>query len=541
MRMGIKTAFVLILGCIALPAACRANDINIGNAGYIRQNLADWRIRFDIQWDNSWRSDLPGDGFEAPHNHDAAWVFAKWRTNVSAGVWSEWKHATLYTNGHAAAPGVRLETGCTGRRGAWDATGVGVFVSRAENGSGTFSVSNISLRWNQTADGLSGRPEMQVRVLAIEMVYVPQGAFYLGSGGGENGRLYEGGGGGNPYLVSSESAIPTSNQVGCLWGAAGTNKVIDTSLGGEGWIPAEFPKGYAAFYGMKYMVTQSQYVEFLNMLTRSQQTNVFSSTNAGCFLNLGSTQRFPTNRCGVQLISDPGYPLPRIFANNLNTNNPPDSDDDGQWLPCGPNAWRDVAAYMDWSGLRVMSELEYEKACRGTNSPVANEYPWGNTSRVNATNVLNSGRSDETPQPANANSISDVWVNGGPMRVGCFGMGSGSRAGTGAGYYGMMGLSGGVWHNLVTIGKPLGRVFVGFHGDGALMANGNADVSGWPVTATTAFSSINGFGNRGGCVWGDPAFGWAAAPNFMRVSDRNSAARGDPNRYYGIHGARDAP
>jgi len=103
----------------------------------------------------------------------------------------------------------------------------------------------------------------------------------------------------------------------------------------------------------------------------------------------------------------------------------------------------------------------------------------------------------------------------------------------------MMGLSGGTWHNLVTRGKPLGRVFVGFHGDGALMANGNADVSGWPVTATTAFSSINGFGNRGGGV--SKAYGWAAVAGLMRISDRNTAARGDPNRYYGIRGARDAP
>jgi hypothetical protein len=38
-----------------------------------------------------------------------------------------------------------------------------------------------------------------------------------------------------------------------------------------------------------------------------------------------------------------------------------------------------MAAFADWSGLRPMSELEYEKACRGYNTPaVPNEYAWGN-------------------------------------------------------------------------------------------------------------------------------------------------------------------
>ena len=45
--------------------------------------------------------------------------------------------------------------------------------------------------------------------------------------------------------------------------------------------------------------------------------------------------------------------------------------------------WQDLTSYLDWSGLRPMTEFEYEKACRGTLNPVAYEYPWGNNSSLN--------------------------------------------------------------------------------------------------------------------------------------------------------------
>ncbi|MFH1017243.1 MAG: hypothetical protein V1798_03550, partial [Pseudomonadota bacterium] len=106
----------------------------------------------------------------------------------------------------------------------------------------------------------------------------------------------------------------------------------------------------------------------------------------------------------------------------------------------------------------------------------------------------------------------------GPMRVGCLGMGTGSRWQVGAGCYGMLELSGSLWERPVTVGNADGRAFTGLHGNGALTAGGDADVSNWPGT------SASGAGVRGGY--------WADAADDLRASDRSRAARTAVARNY---------
>jgi hypothetical protein len=92
-----------------------------------------------------------------------------------------------------------------------------------------------------------------------------------------------------------------------------------------------------------------------------------------------------------------------------------------------------------------------------------------------------------------------------------------------------MELSGSVWERPVTVGNTTGRLFDGLHGNGALTAAGEADVSNWPGTAAT------GAGFRGG--------GWYHACVRARASDRTFAAVVDAGRYsdYGGRGVRSAP
>jgi formylglycine-generating enzyme required for sulfatase activity len=212
---------------------------------------------------------------------------------------------------------------------------------------------------------------------------------------------------------------------------------------------------------------------------------------------------------------------------------------DGKDIACNWLSWGDLTAYLDWSGLRPMTELEFEKACRGTIAPVANEYPWGTTGiAANSYTLANAGATNEdiatnySTTLGNASYFTTDGPINGPLRVGIFaanGSNSG-RATAGASYYGIMEVGGNVWERAVTIGNVEGRAFTGLHGNGALATDGNPDGATWPAPA-----SAIGAGFRGGT--------WLSDATDLRVSDRFNAAGANSVRLNnrGGRGARLAP
>jgi hypothetical protein len=194
-------------------------------------------------------------------------------------------------------------------------------------------------------------------------------------------------------------------------------------------------------------------------------------------------------------------------------------------------SWADLLAYLDWSGLRPMSELEFEKAARGPLQAISGEYAWGSTSLTQATSVSNSGLPNERTQ-SGSNMAHNTSIDG-PVRVGSFASGVNTRVAAGGGYYGAMELSSNLWERTITIGNSTGRNFERKnHGDGILTSSGNADVSTWPGTDG---SSAVGSGNKGGSY--QMATGWS------RISNRGYAALPGTSRGAGSggRGARTAP
>ena len=162
------TRLTLCLAALLLGAASvQANNLAISNVSLTGQDTANdfILVQFDISWENSWRIS-GGD----PNNWDAAWVFVKYR--IAGG---DWRHATLHTSGHTAPAGSTIDT---------PGDGTGIFIYRSADGTGMVTFNSVQLRWNYGADGLAdNETDVEVQVLGIEMVYVPQGEFAAGSGG----------------------------------------------------------------------------------------------------------------------------------------------------------------------------------------------------------------------------------------------------------------------------------------------------------------------------------------------------------------------
>ncbi|MFA7361585.1 MAG: SUMF1/EgtB/PvdO family nonheme iron enzyme [Candidatus Kapaibacterium sp.] len=473
---------------------CYANNIIVTNVSLTGQNTPGQyvMVKFDISWENSWRTS------SALNNWDAAWIFVKYR-EIGA---NEWKHAWLNNTGHLNPSGSIITTGLVKPDTVFNPTtnpGVGAFIYRDADGTGTFSKTGVQIRWNYGANGLTDNSIVDIRVFAIEQVFVPQGGFFVGSGAPEKGAFYKFPSTTSPFQISDESEITVGTATDNLYYESGFT--MGDALGP---IPVAFPKGYNAFYCMKYEITQQEYVDFLNCLTSSQDTARYSFASAG-------------NRYGVTYSSG-GYSTsyPYVACNFIN--------------------WNDVAAFLDWSGLRPMTELEFEKACRGTLPPVPNEYAWGNTDLAAGPYTLeNIGTSMESvlsaysPTSGNAAIQQTIAANiNGPVRVGIFAGHSlnWNRITSGATYYGIMEMSGNLEERCVTVGNPTGRAFNGLHGNGLLSTTGYANVTNWPNSAAL------GAGFRGGIYRGTTVR--------ARVSYRYYAGMRHPDRldYIGGRGVR---
>ncbi|MDD5109366.1 MAG: SUMF1/EgtB/PvdO family nonheme iron enzyme [Candidatus Omnitrophica bacterium] len=496
-------------------------------------------IQFDISWDNSWRYGV---------FYDAAWVFAKVSVNDGA-----WIHATISGVTSIGASGTSLTIDVP-------TDSKGVFLYRSADATGTLSTTAVKLQWFRQGDGVAyNAAKVKIQVFAIEMVHIPQGSFYLGDGTARSGTT-------NSHFFDAASAAGaavkiTSTQPYISSASDGSGTAGDIAWVNEstyaGALPtsrtqlnSSFPTGYNSFYIMKYGVTQGQYRDFLNTLTRAQQvtrvaTTITSGTTAVTNVYVMSNTSTVSYRNGIACATTVPSTTPVTFYCNLNANATANESADGEWIACNYLSWMDLCAYADWAGLRPMTELEFEKACRGSRSVLAGEYAWGSTSITQVTGITNSGQLSETATNSGNCAYGNHASVQGPMRSGFASTAtSTTREGAGASYYGIMDLSGNLWERPVTVmGSQSGTtlsIFTGLNGDGSLASNGNANVDYWPGNAGTngvngEVTGASGSGFRGG-TWNNDA-------SYARVSDRYYAAYTVSNRDYHFGGrfARTSP
>jgi formylglycine-generating enzyme required for sulfatase activity len=431
----------LILTCLLASLSTAASDLSIEGIEWQRDGKNYYRVRFNISWNNSWRNEK---------NYDAAWIFVKYTAPAYAAA--PYRHAKLSATGHRLLQ--NLQSSCPDPVFEVPADAVGVFIYPSAKYRGPVKwVIELSLDTTVLNDRNFNPGSQLLSVYGIEMVRIPQGPFTAGeadtAAAWRNYSIFASDGNGRPgglFRIDSETAtIAVGKEKGQLY----YNAQVPLYHGDQkGVIPAEFPKGFQAFYIMKYETTQGQYADFLNCI---------SSTASNARANFGGKDYY--NFRGSIAFENGKY-----HARSRNR-------------PCNYFSWDDACAYADWAGLRPMTELEFEKACRGANTPIPREYPWNSNNKDKLLRVVNNN--DEL-----------VWLN--DLKESD--LSDSNRDQFGASYYWVMDLAGSLWERCVTIGDSTGRAFRGTHGDGMLAYYGSATNEDWPKGST----ETAGFGFKGG-------------------------------------------
>lgn len=460
------TLFILIF---LLHYASEANNISVSNTQLTGQNTIKhtYQVKFDLSWENSWSNGT---------YWDAAWVFVKYRANGGP-----WRHATLnWENGQGASDGHSVPSNSiihsSNDDGLGGAHGVIVCPSSIMTAP-TVNYNNIELKWNYGVDNNLDTDSFDICVFAIEMVYVPEGSFFLGDGDGVQESSYS-----FHPRVSNNSAIQITNtltdEIEVDWSSTSNDNVNDDYLNlrgsqyqlkidGDSGVfiysnygnssagsYTNFPTGYKGFYMMKYEVSQQQYCNFLNKIGISHVSNRMHNASQNRFSISGTYPNLT--------------PLAPARAMNM-------------------LSVQDVFSYLDWTALRPMTELEYEKAARGPSFPLVYEYAWGDDNISTGTyTVTNDGLPNATVngQAVSGNALYNQYgVNSGPYRCGIFPASApnGGRIEAGSSYYGIMELSGNLTELAIGINNGTQRNFQGNHGDGRLGGSATYN-TGWPTT-----------------------------------------------------------
>jgi hypothetical protein len=416
-----KKGIYLVLSLFLSSFIAEANNMLVQNVTTLGNDAVNKtiQVQFDISWDNSWRDEI---------NYDAAWIFMKFKD--ANGLW---QHVQLNQTGFVNGTGTANTVQVTNDK-------VGCWLYRTGLGSGTFNSTGMQLQWNYGLAGLTNVTGLEVRVFAVEMVYVPEGEFncvkaindwagtrsFTYAGGGNNGNA------GLFYAAANTFPIINTRLSPTIFYSDGTNATIRVK--GDAGIDTDnngvidnstYPTGYNAFYSYKYEMTEQQYADFFNTLSVTQRTTLGV---AGSGITINNGQYFSST--------------PNKACNNANPTR--------------------LLAFADWSGVRPMSFLEFNKASYGPLQPVEFQsgYPaygfanWPAVTRYTAFTV-----------GSNANSTS-------------------TRATSGASYYGILELT---FSALEPIVKMNYFSFTTANGNGMLTSTGNSDVSNWNTAGMFIF------------------------------------------------------
>jgi hypothetical protein len=519
-----KKIFNLLIVFVFFNGITFANNVQITNLSIVNNGPGLITVKFDLGWDNSWRTNI------GPANYDGVWVFFKYKQANG-----DWTHMVLNGNNNVLPAGFDVFQNPGSNK-----TGAMIYRESGNLGVGMVSATNVQLGVINTLPY-----NIDVKGFALEMVYIPPltTRTFFGDGDG----ITESAG----ALHYTDNTATTTSVLPMFCDA---NAMDDAELETDGiyvysndTIQLTNPLGsidpfptMKALWCMKYEINQASYRDFLNTLDSQQQVNrtissPTSATGTGAFTLGGLSRNY------IEIVTPASLNTPAVYGCDANNNNIFNEASDGEWVACNYLGWTDVAAFLDWSGLAPMSELQFERICRGNSSAgpnpaVLGEYAWG-TNTIFGSNYTISGSGTAAEIASNAspnigNAAYSITSNNGPLRSGVFATAISNRVTSGATFYGVMEMSGNMPEYCISLGTVAGRScrYVP-NGNGNISPLGNAQLSVggagfWPgmegnstLTATNTCSGTcevtasAGIRFRGGSI-GDPA-------NALSVSDRS--------------------
>ena len=486
LRAPLVVPVFVLLAVLGLAGPAAAGGLRVVEAAFV-EGEAGPAVTFGISWDDAWRTE---------RNHDAAWVVVKLRHPEMR--W--WVHAKLRAAGAGDDSGVEgaAGVGAVPMASLVPDDRVGAFLFAAEATRGRVAW-HVTLPLDPESLGpLEPDRTVEASVIGHEMVHVPEGPFWLGDEHPDAllyGGFFRAGEDGAPdglYEVTSEDEIDIGPEEGALHYQVHERPEYEGDQRGP--LPEAFPKGFAGFHVMKYELSQGDYARFLEHLPDGATAFRANFGGRGYERDGGSIRREDERF----VAAEPGRALNFV-------------------------SWDDGCAYLDWVGLRPMTELEFTKACRGGDRPAQRSYPWGTASKERLLRVTGAdwelARDEEADESRLADDTLEVL---GASRLWVFD------------------LAGSVWERVVTVGQPEGRAFTGEHGDGVISWYGDADVPGWPRGEDQA----PGCGYRGGGWYGpEMAYEPDGFNPHSPVAFRRFGAWGQGPRSvaYGFRGVRSDP
>lgn len=500
-----NAVFILMVFIACSIVAAKANNVSISDIKIINNGNGDAKISFDLYWENSWRVTT------GQSNYDGVYVFFKYRAPNTNGLWYP-----LHLSGHNPV-GANYSIYQSFITYQIPNPSIGAIIYRNAAGMGTASFNDIIL-----SIYTGGLPyNVDIKAFAIEMVYIPSTNYVVM-------------GDGNKTQESANAFHSTDNNYGSGYYipnfpmpaiSTDANNFDDEYLNGEngkqifisdsGWSYTNdpntrnknWPTGQA-LWCMKYEISQGGYRDFINTLTTQQQANRTAKPITAVRGTLAMADASGANRTYIKIDTPSTGGKPAVYGTDYNGNALYNEASDGEFVACGYLSWPDVAAYLAWAGLSPLTEIEYERICRGHTDAGLNvvqygEYAWGTaqigTTAYTLTNV--SGNTEIVTNITPGNSIGmanystttpkNLYGTGMPFRNGIFAAYTGgvNRVTSGAGFFGVMELSGNLSEPCVTFGNSTGRIFQGTNSDGWVDINGFAghnSYGGWPGA-----SSIN--------------------------------------------------